>query len=314
MVEIQKGKRSMEGLKREFLTTDLSKRKGDSSKKSQRSLDKPKSLDMAKNAAKQAEVTEAKPSRDKDQQSDIGSSSYANNNAEIPENFKHIGGHTELAKVKVILLGEYHISQHNKDIVDFIDAHAEDGDIVLVEGWQAGKEMSQYMYAQLKALRVGDLTVDEKARAEKENRQKEAFWEWTVQGVVKPFKKDVKIYGWDDLEANDETLSVVKKMEELAIKFLIPENVKLWKGKQLDQELDELSATREERMLETINQMRNEFPDKKVFVIAGKSHFTESEIITPHILEKQPYIALTPKYEISQKEAEDFKRRQKNIW
>jgi hypothetical protein len=57
-------------------------------------------------------------------------------------------------------------------------------------------------------------------------------------------------------------------------------------------------------MLETISNMRTRYPDKRLFVIAGKEHFTASMVQKK--LEGQSYIALKPEYEITEKDIEDF--------
>jgi hypothetical protein len=167
---------------------------------------------VIREAAKKTEETEAKPSQDQPQKSDVGSSSDSSKIVEIPANFRHIGGNTELAKAQVILLGEYHIPQHNKDIVDFINAHAKDGDIVLVEGVQAGTKLGKREYMVKKALTLVDLTEFEVKQESKQLKLKDVFQEGAKRGIIIPFLKNVKIYGWDDIEANDELALYLMKL------------------------------------------------------------------------------------------------------
>ena len=68
-----------------------------------------------------------------------------------------------------------------------------------------------------------------------------------------------------------------------------------------------LACKRDEKMLETINTMRSKFPDKTLFIVAGKNHITN-----PMIQEKlvnQPHIALVPKHEFTKKDVKDYSRR-----
>lgn len=115
--------------------------------------------------------------KDKAQQSEVGSSSDSSRIVDIPENFKQIGGNTELAKAQVILLGEAHIPQHHRNISDFIHSHAKDGDIVLVEGVQAGEEKDKNRY------------VVEEARIYAKRL------EYGREINIKFFDKNIKFYG-----------------------------------------------------------------------------------------------------------------------
>lgn len=262
---------------------------GDAGKKKQVASDKSKSLDMAKAAANRAEVTKAKSSQDKAQQSDRGSSSDSGKSGEIPANFTYIGGNTDLANAKVILLGEYHISQHHQNNVDFINTHAKNGDIVLIEGLSACEEMNQFRYAMEKALDVGNLDSKEVKRVESEGRHKEAWMAWRRDGKIKEFTKKVTIYGWDIEEAYNEGY---KRLSYLNVS----------EREDLNPEDRELLLKRDQSMIETIHKMRNDFPDKKVFVLSGEDHVLHSL----KKLEGQEYIALIPKYQPTEKDIQDF--------
>lgn len=262
---------------------------GDAGKKKQVASDKSKSLDMAKAAANRAEVTKAKSSQDKAQQSDVGSSSDSGKSGEIPANFKYIGGNTDLANAKVILLGEYHISQHHQNNVDFINTHAKHGDIVLIEGLQAYEEMNQFQYAMEKAIGVGTLDRKETDQAEYEQRLLESWMAWRRDGKIKEFTKKVTIYGWDIEEAYNESYS---KLSYMSVN----------KREDLNSKDRESLLKREQSMIETINKMRNDFPDKKVFVISGENHVFHSL----GKLEGQKHIALNQKYQPTEKDLQDF--------
>jgi hypothetical protein len=280
----------MDGIgKRGFGKMFNAQSQGDAGKKKQVASDTPKPLDTAKAAANRAEVTTAKSSQDKAQQSDVGSSSDAGKSREISANFKYIGGNTDLANAKVILLGEYHISQHHQNNVDFINTHAENGDIVLIEGLQAYKEMNQFLYTMEKAIYLGNLDRKETYQAESEQRLLETWMAWRRDDKIKEFTKKVTIYGWDNEEAYNEADRRLSYM-----------NVS--KREDLNPEDRELLLKREQSMIETINKMRNDFPDKKVFVIAGENHVFHSL----EKLEGQEYIALNQKYQPTEKDLQDF--------
>lgn len=232
--------------------------------------------------------SEAKRSQDRPQKSDVGSSSDLSKNVEIPANFEHIGGNTKLAKAQIILLGEAHIPQHHKDIVDFINAYAKDGDIVLVEGVQAGQELDKDQYADMEQRRRG--------------------------GEPRSFTNDVKIYGWDDIESQHEEVEIRQmlnkidklkvKGEDLSRKQAIQSRLQV----QYQEIFPKTLEKRNETMLETINNKRNGFSNKRLFIIAGENHFTESRV--QEKLKGQLYIVLRANYKPTEEDLKDFIRRQ----
>ncbi len=251
--------------------------------------------------------------KEKAQHSDVGSSSDSCRAVDIPANFEYIGGNTELAKAKVILLGEAHISQHHKDIVNFINTHAEDGDIVLVEGEEAHNKMGQARYALENAVSLGVLDQADVGKELKEGKLKAAYIKWLAEEKITFFSKNVDIYGWDDMEANNRQHIVRLELDEISKKvkefqeFQGPQNAKIviqtLKDKlDLRESRDKLNKLREEKMIETINEMRKNFPNKRIFTIAGKDHV----LTTLDKVKGQEYIALTPKYDPTEKEAEDY--------
>jgi hypothetical protein len=285
-------------LSREFLKRP-SQEKGDKNKERCVSSDKVGRLDMLKETFRQAK---GELSRGKIQQREVGSSSEASKMVAIPENFKLVGGNTDLEKAQVILFAEAHISQHDKDIVDYINAHAKDGDIVLVESRHAGKEQDEIEYVVRKAITRGDLTEDQLEQAKKKqlDEYQNEFQKWCEQGVVRPFTKDVKIYGWDNMEAFDKMFLLMQKAIELRGKSSQKkEREEIW------EKIYKLRDERDESMLKTINEMRNVFPDKRIFTIAGEGHVLNSW----KKIKDQPCIALSPKYKQTEKDREGYERR-----
>ncbi len=249
----------------------------------------------------------AKQSQDKTQQSDVGNSSDLGGIVDVPENFKHLGGNTELAKAKIILLGEAHIRQHNEDIVDFINTHAKSGDIVLVEGTQAGKKENKSIEELGKALDFGLLTNDEISQAIKEKGHKSAYREWVNTGKIKPFMKDIEIYGWDDIDAYNFQSEIRRFL--LNKEFPNQKDDKSLEEKSL-RELQKLDDIRNKKMLDTINNMRISFPNNKIFVVAGLEHVIEN--IKGEKLKNQSYTAITPTYEVTEKDIENYEKNIKN--
>jgi hypothetical protein len=236
------------GLKRGFLTKDQDKGKADKGKESESSSDNSRinfsrTLAKAKDA-KKPEVAPAEHSQDKAQQRDVASSSDVNKIGDIPENFKLIGGNTDLANAKVIVLGEAHLPQHRKDILNFINTHAKDGDIVLIESVKAYEPITKVKFTELIQNVLG----------------KDDYPELT---------KNISIHGYDDEEAFEAGKLLIAKdfinVRRLCRMFLNRKENSIEK---------ELFNIRDKKMLEVINNMRNECHDKKIFVIAGKMHFT----------------------------------------
>ncbi len=252
------------GLKRGFLATDRSKGKEYKSKESESSSDNSRiNFSRILADAKKLDVAPAENSQDKAQTRDVTSSSDVNKISDIPENFKLIGGNTDLANAKVILLGEAHLPQHRKDILNFINTHAKDGDIVLIESVKAYEPITKAKFTELIQNVLG----------------KDDYPELT---------KNIEIYGWDDEKAFKAGLTL-NAMDFISVKRLCRmfidrkenpiEKEKIYE--QMDRhkkELSKLFNMRNEKMLEVINNMRNECHDRKIFVIAGKMHFTTESI------------------------------------
>ena len=180
------------------------------------------------------------------------------NLSKIPEGFRQIGKNLENAKV--ILLGEYHASSDREKILQFIADKANDGDIVLVEG-KSPEDSIKYR--------------DYKEQIPLVN---------APQSMPK-----IKLYGWDDMEAHKETGLNIKEqfkyLKELCEIYIKGENDQLpEKVNELckefikkDKDIIKVCKARDKKMLETIKYMRDKYPERKIFVIAGKKHFTGYE-------------------------------------
>ena len=230
---------------------------------------------------------------------------------DIPENFKLIDGNEDLINAKVILLGECHIPQHNEVIVKFINTHVQDGDIVLVEGIQAGRKLSPTQYALEQAFNLETVNRDQILQAIKENKlNKEYVNKLIEEGMVIPLKKGIKIYGWDNIEMCEKQQRIYQMRKGwLSENFLKTQSIEI---REVEKELFEVKNVRNESMLTTINKMRTDFPNKKLFIIAGKAHCKDPIILEN--LKKQSYIALTPKYKITKEDKENYTRRENEYW
>ena len=241
---------------------------------------------------------------------DVGSSSDSSKSIEIPANFEHAGGNTDLANAQIILLGEYHITQHREDIVNFINAHAKEGDIVLDEGIQSGekhklqKEMENQLEGTIeKWISLGHITTDRVADIMEEGKKK-IYSVLVDKNMLPPFREDIEKYGWDDMDAYNregQTLLTIGKI------LSYPEDSRLAElRKNLFEIAADLSIRRDEKMLETINKMKAAFPNKAIFVIAGERH-TESSVVQEN-LERYPYIVLKPNYKPTEEDIKNNER------
>jgi hypothetical protein len=232
--------------------------------------------------------------QDKALQSDVRRSSDSSKNVEIPENFEHIGGNSAFAKAKVLLLGEVHVPQHHQNIVEFINTHAEKGDIVLVEGAKAGEKQDRIVEGLEKASHVGLLTEDDVKKTVEEKGIVSAYDEWSRQGLL--FKEDIEIYGWDDKKAYDREGKLVPKFLEKG-----PSNQENSRLSGIEQEIRSLHVKREKSMVDTINKMRRLSPDKRLFIVTGRGH---AENVAKGILGNQQYIVIIPKYKPTENDIE----------
>lgn len=271
-------------------------------------------FDPVKNAAqadkKKRIIETSKPAvNDQFQHSDVGSSSDSSKIRDIPAKFEYIGGNTDLANAKVILLGEAHVLQHYKDIVDFINTHAADSDLVLGEGLDTNVKMDGMDFAWASAVRLGVVGKDLKMKF----KTIEDFKAIRMQLLEKEgilFTKNLDVCGCDDISANKQQHKVIAKKEEILRDMRLAKEVK--KEDELYEEFNKLerlyralSAKREEKMIETINEMRKDFSDKRIFIIVGKNH----ALNLLGKIKNQEYIALSPNYIPSEGEEEAFDMR-----
>jgi hypothetical protein len=259
--------------------------------------DEPNALDLIKESSGKI----GDPLRDRVRRREVGSSSDLSEKIALPANFIEIGGNTELAKAQVILLGEL-IASHYKDIVSFINAHAKKGDIVLVESKEAGKEESRFKEAIGKDVESGVLSSDCANAILSDKESKKEYFKSKGKDLL--FREDLKLYGWDDMNAWGENRKLLVNIMK------IPSNEEgnqfsELRAKFLDR-LPDIDDKRVRKMLETIENMRNRFSDKKLFVVASESILFNT--IQREELGKQPYIALMTKKEATKEEKEEYGR------
>ncbi len=242
------------------------------------------------------EVTETpKPAvEDKAQHSDVGNSSDPSKIGDTPADFKYVGGNTNLAKAQICIIGEYHgLLQCHEANVSLINAYANDSDIVLVEGVKAKRQMTHKQF----------LDWEEKIYNKK----------------LKPFSKNVQLYGGDNMSAHEKTTNLYISLEttrdSLRASIASIDIDKMQelreKGENIEESIDKMRTERSKSFLDTINDMRDKFPDKRIFVIIGTNHvddFSNSEY-----LNKQKYIALKPKNDFKQEDAQYLSDRRQSL-
>jgi hypothetical protein len=282
---------------------DKTKEKRDSGKEIQATSGKPVASDWIKEASREHEV---KPFRDKAQQSEVGSSSDLSEKIAIPVNFKQIEGNTELAKAQVIFLEEAYVS-HYKDIVGFINAHAKRGDIVLVEGTQAGQKQDKLSEVLGKAVDLGYLPTDRDKLgliSRYKSYGKREYLRLIEQDKMPPlFRKDIALYGWDDMNAWHGQQKIDFNLEKET--FFDPNDNRIPElyEKMRDRDAD-LNAKRVQKMLETIENMRTKFSDKKLFVVATEFIFMNT--MKQENLKRQKYVALMIKDEPMEEDKQKY--------
>jgi hypothetical protein len=120
------------------------------------------------------------------------------------------------------------------------------------------------------------------------------FTEFTQNTIGKEdypeLTKNIKIYGWDDEKASESGSSFIVddflSVRRLCRMFFDGRENSTKKEelyKKIDKYKENISEsrnTRNEKMLEVINNMRNEGHNRKIFVIAGSNHFTTESIVS----------------------------------
>jgi hypothetical protein len=242
------------------------------------------------------EVTETpKPvAEDKAQHSDAGSSSDSGKIGEIPAIFKYVSGNTDLAKAQICIIGEYHgFAPCHEANVNIIDTYANDGDIVLVEGVEAKRQMTHKQF----------LDWEEKIYNKK----------------LEMFSKKVQIYGGDNMAMHIKTAELFTSLDAAcntlyaAIKRIDLDEIQKLREKieDIQRSANEMRIERDKSFLETINDMRENFPDKRVFVIIGAKHV--DNLSNSEYLNKQKYIALKPKNDLKQEDKQYLSDRRQSL-
>ena len=190
----------------------------------------------------------------------------------IQNEFKRIGGKAQLENAKIICLGNQHNTRkHLFTIPQLINTVARDGDIVLVEEVPANMEIKKEDYQ-----------------------------------LTKNISADVKVIGWDDAKKHSFVLQETRELYKLQDQINSYQAIggDMQTHSRLTSEYEQRSAQlmdiagrqRNESLIRTLNGAIQLYPDKRIFVLAGKDHF-KGPILTED-LELLSYIA-TPKYEES---------------
>ena len=251
--------------------------------------------------------------KDKAPQSDVGSSSNSSRIVDIPKGFRRTGGNAELGEAQIILLGEVHIPRVRQKILEFIKTHAKDGDIVLVEGWWAKvpicywlyknslrkylsedkpPELTQYIklygWDDMKALNksVKELKKNFKCLKElcklfvmRRNRQELI----AVGRSLDPSEQRANLSdNCSQRQCEKDLISLLdqfytgndKDIEEINVKLSQKKNEYLTQSAESEKKFFDLCAERDKKMLKTIEEIRNTYPDSKIFVVSGADHFT----------------------------------------
>jgi hypothetical protein len=190
------------------------------------------------------------------------------------DDFHVTGGNIPIEKANIICLGERHDCQNHVTLhARLLESFAKDGDIVLVEGVKSGQVVSRHKLE-----------------------------------VTKTLTKDVTVYGWDNIDLVTEAMRLSRE------------------GVKLDDRLDSSDLSTMERatlrqmhktlmgkytaiaqgernkvLARTISTMRQIYPEKRIFIIAGYRHFIVDADFQ-RFLAKDKYIAFTPQESISDPE------------
>lgn len=166
---------------------------------------------------------------------------------------------------KVVLLGEIH-GKYDAEVFIFLDKYAKEGDVFVSEGSQKDEEI----------LPLTDLE--------------------------KIIKKDLRIYGADDLKLTKECAEYIISFSDLyhsvkddPLKAIIHiPTLDLLKDK-----IDELQEKREEIFYDVISTLSKKYKDAIIYFKVGSLHITNSSITSKLEEEGIKYIALIPQDEKS---------------
>ncbi len=187
----------------------------------------------------------------------------------------------------------------------------------MIEGIQAGRKLSPAQHALERAFNLETVNRDQILQAIKENKlNKEYVNKLIEEGMVRPLKKGIKLYGWDNIEMCERQQEIYQMRKgRLSENSLQTQSIEICKGDKESFEVrnaKNVNNVRNESMLTTINKMSTDFPDKKLFIIAGEAHCRNPIVLEN--LKEQSYIALTPEYEITEEDIKDHTRRENGYW
>lgn len=223
---------------------------------------------------------------------------YYHRNIKLLDNFEQIDGKTEILDAKVICLGENHADDtHHRHIIQLINSTAKDGDLLLVEGLEAGQEVEKESWQHQRANSLASLF----------DNQEEAI---SFLESLPSLSKNVRVIGWDNIAVHNNPETDPKKEMQIHADITQAQQTGNWEKLVTLENQRELLykkmlsdlTKRNKSLVDTIDIMRSNFQDKRIFVIGGGDHFTKDPTLIEK-LEKQPYIALQPIYEISPEQA-----------
>ncbi len=198
---------------------------------------------------------------------------------ELSKKFTCLEGNCEsLNDAEVICLGERHSYEHYKQIIEFIEFFAKDGDILLVEAASKNDKLDEKPYLKNAFLTRGGDSIE--------------------------LSKKVQVYGWEDKEAYNRHTEILYKIDMLEQKKSHDKN-----RNEIDRAIEsanklsmELATKRDIALIATVNEKKASFPNKKIFIIAGVAHFTNNPKV-PEELNRYRFTALVP---ISEPSKEDL--------
>jgi len=186
---------------------------------------------------------------------------------------EELGSNATITDAKIIFLGEQHKidTQH---ITYFLEHTVRDGDIILLEGYES------------------------KQAIEKENDE-----------YLKTVKKEFMAFGWDDMSLHDKIKDKLEKRKSLIEKSNragLSEKLKnglFRQGVAVAKEALAIAiGERNRSLVATVNYIREIYPEKRIFVIAGKRHFTHDSKLGKSVKEYPSYIALMTPTETQQED------------
>lgn len=186
------------------------------------------------------------------------------------KNFVEIGGNRSITTAKIILFGERHRDKSHEQLIgSFIRTFAHKGDIVLFEGVEKGQELIRGQSSKIK-----DYQIPESVRA----------------------------FGWDNLSLYLQSLKLYLESAQIIDDMKAARDAKEYdkvdqlyeQHTKLHETIDEVSLFgRNESLIDSITLTGQQFPSRRIFVIAGREHLTKDSHLE-EALRNQPYVMLRP--------------------